>query len=73
MKPTEALRAFQKIYLEVVDQLIDHLKSQESDDSCSAKPLTSRSGYAGAIRRGISLKKPAYSETGKNWGLEYGQ
>jgi DNA-binding GntR family transcriptional regulator len=30
---TEALLAFKKIYLEVVDQLIDHLKSQESDDS----------------------------------------
>jgi DNA-binding GntR family transcriptional regulator len=30
----EALRAFKKIYLEVVDQLTDHLKSQESGDSC---------------------------------------
>jgi len=30
---TEALWAFKKIYLEVVDQLIDHLKGQESDDS----------------------------------------
>jgi DNA-binding GntR family transcriptional regulator len=29
----EALQAFKKIYLEVVDQLIDHLKSQEADDS----------------------------------------
>ena len=29
---TEALRAFKRIYLEVVDQLVDHLKSQESDD-----------------------------------------
>jgi DNA-binding GntR family transcriptional regulator len=29
----EALWAFKKMYLEVVDQLIDHLKSQESDDS----------------------------------------
>ena len=30
---TEALGAFKKIYLEVVDQLIDHLKSRESDES----------------------------------------
>jgi DNA-binding GntR family transcriptional regulator len=30
---TEALLAFKKINLEVVDQLMDHLKSQESDDS----------------------------------------
>jgi len=30
---TEALWAFKKIYLEVVDQLIDHLTGQESDDS----------------------------------------
>jgi DNA-binding GntR family transcriptional regulator len=29
----EAFRAFKKIYLEVVDQLIDHLESQESGDS----------------------------------------
>jgi hypothetical protein len=26
----EALRAFKKIYLEIVDKVIDHLKSQES-------------------------------------------
>ena len=31
-KITEAFRAFKKIYLEVVDQVIDHLKGQESDD-----------------------------------------
>jgi DNA-binding GntR family transcriptional regulator len=29
----EALRAFKKVYLEVVYQLMDHLKSQVSDDS----------------------------------------
>jgi hypothetical protein len=29
-KITEAFRAFKEIYLEMVDQLIDHLKSQES-------------------------------------------
>lgn len=59
----EALWAFKKIYLEVVDQLVDHLKGQESDDSSSSKPLqsTSRSGDAGAIRREISLRRPAYS------------
>ena len=27
---SEALRAFKKIYLEIVDKVIDHLKSQES-------------------------------------------
>src|SRR6516165_1605693 len=32
-KITEAFRAFKKIYLGVVDQLIDHLKSQEAGDS----------------------------------------
>ena len=32
-KITEAFRAFKKIYLEVVDQLIDHLKSQEAGNS----------------------------------------
>src|SRR6516225_9641613 len=32
-KITEAFRAFRKIYLEVVDQLIDHLKSQEAGNS----------------------------------------
>jgi len=49
---TEALWAFKKIYLEVVDQLVDHLKSQEAGDSSSSKPLqsTSRSGDAGATR-----------------------
>jgi DNA-binding GntR family transcriptional regulator len=34
-KIAEAFRAFRKIYLEVVDQLIDHLKSLEADDSSS--------------------------------------
>ena len=29
-KVAEAFQAFKKIYLEVVDQLIDHLKGQES-------------------------------------------
>jgi DNA-binding GntR family transcriptional regulator len=29
-KTTEAFRAFRKIYLEVIDQMIDHLKSQEA-------------------------------------------
>jgi DNA-binding GntR family transcriptional regulator len=29
----EAFRAFKKSYLEIVDEVIDHLKSQESDDS----------------------------------------
>jgi hypothetical protein len=29
----EAFRAFKKVYLEVVDQLIDHLKSSEAKDS----------------------------------------
>jgi DNA-binding GntR family transcriptional regulator len=32
-KITEAFRAFKKIYLGAVDQLIDHLKSQEAGDS----------------------------------------
>jgi hypothetical protein len=32
-KIAEAFRSFKKIYLEVVDQLTDHLKSQESDAS----------------------------------------
>ena len=32
-KVAEAFQAFKKIYLEVVDQLIDHLESQESDNS----------------------------------------
>ena len=30
---TEALWAFKKIYLEVVEQLVDHLESQQSDNS----------------------------------------
>jgi DNA-binding GntR family transcriptional regulator len=32
-KTTEAFRAFRKIYLEVVDEIIDHLKSQGAGDS----------------------------------------
>jgi hypothetical protein len=53
--------------LEVVDQLIDHLKSQESEEFSSSKPLqsTSRPGDAGGIRREISLRRPAYSAPGE--------
>jgi hypothetical protein len=32
-KVGEAFRAFKKIYLEVVDQLIDHLKNEEVNNS----------------------------------------
>ena len=32
-KITEAFRAFRKMYLEIVDEVIDHLKSQETGDS----------------------------------------
>jgi DNA-binding GntR family transcriptional regulator len=32
-KIAEAFRAFKEIYLEIVDQVIDHLKSQEAGDS----------------------------------------
>jgi DNA-binding GntR family transcriptional regulator len=32
-KITEAFRAFKKIHLEIVDEVIDHLKSQEAGDS----------------------------------------
>jgi hypothetical protein len=32
-KITEAFRTFKKLYLEVVDQLIDHLKSHEANGS----------------------------------------
>jgi hypothetical protein len=32
-KVDEAYRAFKKLYLEVVDQLIDHLKSYEANGS----------------------------------------
>jgi DNA-binding GntR family transcriptional regulator len=32
-KIAEAFRAFKKIYLEIVDEVIDHLKSQEAGDS----------------------------------------
>ena len=32
-KTTEAFRAFKQIYLEVVDQLIDHLRPEETGDS----------------------------------------
>lgn len=36
-KITEAFRAFEKIYLEIVDEVIDHLKSQESGASSRRK------------------------------------
>ena len=32
-KITEAFRAFKKIYLEIIDVAMDHLKSQEAGDS----------------------------------------
>ena len=32
----EAFRAFNKIYLEIVDEVIDHLKSQEAGDSSAS-------------------------------------
>jgi DNA-binding GntR family transcriptional regulator len=32
-KITEALRAFRKIYLEIIDVAVDYLKSQEAGDS----------------------------------------
>ena len=32
-KIAEAFRAFKKIYLEIVEEVIDHLKSQEAGDS----------------------------------------
>jgi hypothetical protein len=32
-KIAEAFRAFKKIYLEIVDEVIDHLKSQETRKS----------------------------------------
>ena len=32
-KIAEAFQAFKKLYMEVVDHLIDHLKSQQPDDS----------------------------------------
>jgi len=32
-KITEAFRAYRKIYLELVDQFVDHLKSEEANDS----------------------------------------
>jgi len=32
-KVVEAFRAFKKIYLEIVDEVIDHLKNQEAGDS----------------------------------------
>jgi DNA-binding GntR family transcriptional regulator len=34
-KITEAFRAFKRIYLEIVDGVIDHLKNLEADDSSS--------------------------------------
>jgi hypothetical protein len=35
-KITEAFRAFRKIYLEVVDHLIDHARREESGDSAGS-------------------------------------
>jgi hypothetical protein len=32
-KITEAFRAFKRIYLEIIDVAMDHLKSQEAGDS----------------------------------------
>jgi hypothetical protein len=40
-KIAEAFRAFRKIYLELVDEVIDHLKSEEAGDS-SARKLAKR-------------------------------
>jgi len=37
-KIAEAFRAFRKIYLEIVDVVIDHLKGQEAGDSCRRSP-----------------------------------
>jgi hypothetical protein len=34
-KITEAFRAFKRIYLEIIDVAMDHLKSQEAGDSAS--------------------------------------
>ena len=34
-KITEAFRAFKRIYLEIIDVAMDHLKSQEGGDSSS--------------------------------------
>ena len=34
-KISEAFGAFKKIYLEIVDEVIDHLKSREAGDSSS--------------------------------------
>jgi hypothetical protein len=41
MKQFKTGGKFKKIYLEIVDQLIDHLKSQEAGDS-SARKLAKR-------------------------------
>jgi hypothetical protein len=40
-KIAEAFRAFRKIFLEIVDEVIDHLKSEEAGDS-SARKLAKR-------------------------------
>jgi hypothetical protein len=40
-KIAEAFRAFRKIHLELVDEVIDHLKSEEAGDS-SARKLAKR-------------------------------
>jgi len=37
-KIAEAFQAFKKIYLEIVDVVIDHLKGQEAGDSCRRSP-----------------------------------
>ena len=63
-KITEAFRAFKKIYLEVVDQLIDHLKSQEAGDSSARvskeviaiHALLTRSLFGDGIPRRLLLR-----------------
>ena len=43
----EAFWAFKKIYLEVVDQLVDHLKGKQSDDSSRWRHSITPSSGAG--------------------------
>ena len=38
-KIAEGFRAFKKIYLEIVDQVIDHLESHEAEDSSATSYL----------------------------------
>jgi hypothetical protein len=53
-KIAEAFRAFKKIYLEIVEEVIDHLESQEAGDSSArgsrnprpADPAASSSGQS---------------------------